>query len=124
MEFLADENFPLLSIRLLREANHHVVSIIQEAPGSKDEDILKRSHVEDLIILTFDRDYGELIYRHRASLPAGVVYFRFAPATPSEPDEILLNILAQEIPSLSGRFTIIERGRIRQRALHILSRRE
>jgi hypothetical protein len=36
MEFLADENFPLLSIRLLREANRHLVSIIQEAPGSKD----------------------------------------------------------------------------------------
>ena len=69
MEFLADENFPLLSIRLLREANHHVVSIIQEAPGSKDEDILKRSHVEDLIILTFDRDYGEL--NHLTSGRAG-----------------------------------------------------
>ena len=42
MDFLANENFPLLSIRLLREAGHRVVSIIQEAPGSKDEDILKR----------------------------------------------------------------------------------
>jgi predicted nuclease of predicted toxin-antitoxin system len=58
MDFLANENFPLLSVRLLREAGHRVVSIIQEAPGSKDEDILKRAHTERLIILTFDRDYG------------------------------------------------------------------
>lgn len=39
MDFLANENFPLLSIRLLREAGHRVVSIIQEAPSGKDEDI-------------------------------------------------------------------------------------
>lgn len=119
MEFLANENFPLRSIRLLREANHRVVSILQEAPGSIDADILRRAHAEGLIILTFDRDYGELIYRHKISPPAGVVYFRFAPATPTEPGEILLNILARDISSLSGRFTIIERGRMRQRALHV-----
>jgi hypothetical protein len=46
MDFLANENFPLLSIQLLRTAGHHVVSIIQEAPGSRDEDILKRAHTE------------------------------------------------------------------------------
>ena len=80
MDFLANENFPLLSARLLREAGHRVVSIIQEAPGSKDEDILKRAHAERLIILTFDRDYGELIYRHQALPPVGIVYFRFTPS--------------------------------------------
>jgi len=119
MDFLANENFPLLSARLLREAGHRVVSIIQEAPGSKDEDVLKRAHTESLIILTFDRDYGELIYRHQALPPAGVVYFRFAPATPSEPAEILLNVMDKADLSVIGKFTIVERNRIRQRSLHI-----
>jgi predicted nuclease of predicted toxin-antitoxin system len=119
MDFLANENFPLLSVRLLREAGHRVVSIIQEAPGGKDEDILKRAHTERLIILTFDRDYGELIYRHQALPPAGVVYFRFAPATPSEPAEILRNVMDKADLSVIGKFTIVERGRIRQRSLHI-----
>ena len=119
MDFLANENFPLLSARLLREAGHRVVSIIQEAPGGKDEDILKRAHTERLIILTFDRDYGELIYRHQALPPAGVVYFRFAPATPSEPAEILLNAMDKAGLSVIGKFTIVERIRIRQRSLHI-----
>ena len=119
MDFLANENFPLLSVRLLREAGHRVVSIIQEAPGGKDEDILKRAHTERLIILTSDRDYGELIYRHQALPPAGVVYFRFAPATPSEPAEILIKVMDRADLSVIGKFTIVERGRIRQRSLHI-----
>jgi predicted nuclease of predicted toxin-antitoxin system len=85
MNFLADENFPLSSVRFLRDAGYRVISIIQEAPGSKDEDILNRAHTERLVNLTFDRDYGELIYRHQALPPAGVVYFRFEPATPLEP---------------------------------------
>ena len=109
----------LVSVRFLREAGHSVVSIIQEAPGSKDEDILKRAHTEKLIIMTFDRDYGELIYRHQALPPAGVVYFRFAPATPSEPAEILLNIMDKANLSVIGKFTIVEKGRVRQRSLHI-----
>jgi len=103
MDFLANENFPLLGVQLLREAGHRVVSVVQEAPGSKDEDILKRAYTERLIILTFDRDYGELIYRHQALPPAGVVYFRFAPATPSEPAEILINVMDRaDCPSLAN----------------------
>lgn len=41
----------------------------------------------------FARDYGELIYRHKVFIPAGLVYFRFNPATPEEPADILLNII-------------------------------
>ena len=118
MDFLANENFPLSSIRLLRDSGHLVVSILQEAPGSKDEAILKRAYNERLILLTFDRDYGELIYRHQDLTPAGVVYFRFGPATPSEPAEILIDILGKTDLSVLGKFTIVERGRVRQRELN------
>jgi len=46
------------------------------------------------VILTFDRDYGELIYRHRLPVPPGVVYFRYDPLSPEEPAEHLLTLLA------------------------------
>lgn len=61
MDFLADENFPLVSIRLLRNAGHNVVSVIEATPGGKDRDVLKRAHEENRVVLTFDKDYGELI---------------------------------------------------------------
>lgn len=85
MDFLANENFSLFSIKLLRKAGHKIASVIEETPGAKDLDILKRARKENLVILTFDRDDGELIYRHKSYIPCGVVYFRFNPSTPEEP---------------------------------------
>jgi hypothetical protein len=68
------------------------------------------------MILTFDRDYGELIYRHRLPVPQGLLYLRLLPLSPSEPAEIVLDLLQVGIP-LEGRFTIVERERVRQRPL-------
>jgi predicted nuclease of predicted toxin-antitoxin system len=115
MDFLANENFPLFSIRLLRKAGYNVASVIEDTPGAKDRDILNRAHDENLIILTFDRDYGELIYRHKVLASDGIIYFRFNPSTPEEPAEILLYLLEKCEVSIAGKFTVVERGRIRQR---------
>ncbi len=117
MDFLANENFPLFSIQLLRNAGYNVASVLEETPGAKDSDILVRAHEENRIILTFDRDYGELIYRHKLSAPAGVLYFHFDPSAPKEPAEILLKILWENRVPIPGKFTVVERGRIRQRTL-------
>jgi len=119
MNFLANENFPVASTRRLRNSGHDVASIIEETPGEKDRGVLKRAYDENRIILTFDRDYGELIYRHKSFIPSGLVYFRFNPHTPEEPAEILLNILEKGKAPISGRFTVVERGRIRQRTFYV-----
>lgn len=117
MDFLANENFPVNSIRLLRNVGHNVASIIEDTPGVKDYTILKRAYEEKRLILTFDRDYGELIYKHRSITPVGVVYFRFSPSTPEEPAKILIDILEEGKIQLLGKFTVIERGRVRQKTL-------
>ena len=117
MRFLANENFPLVSVRLLREAGHTVVSITEEMAGVKDSVVLSRAVDEKLIVLTFDRDYGDLIYKLRLPVPAGVVYFRIDPASPSEPCERFLELLKIEGLSLEGKFTVTDRERIRQRPL-------
>ena len=72
MQFLANENVPVVSIRRLRAAGYDVASVIEDSPGATDEAILWQAHTERRIILTFDRDYGELIYRRRLPNPAGV----------------------------------------------------
>lgn len=117
MNFLANENFPLFSIQLLRNAGFKVISILEETPGASDRDILTRAHKENFIVLTFDKDYGELIYKHKFPAPAGILFFRFAPSSPKEPDDILLEILKENNVLIPGKFTVLERNRLRQRPL-------
>ena len=117
MQFLANENFPLESVRVLRKAGHGVAAVIEDCPGAKDHEIMARAAREERIILTFDRDYGELIYRLRHPAPAGLIYLRFVPSTPREPAEIVLQLLTVEGLVPEGRFTVVERTQIRQRPL-------
>ena len=117
MLFLANENFPLPSIRLLRQAGYDVAAIMEDSAGASDTVVLARAASEQRIILTFDRDYGELLYRLRLPPPPGLAYFRLDPLSPIEPAEILLRLLAAPNVALEGKFTVIERPTIRQRPL-------
>ncbi len=117
MRWLANENVPLASIRRLRAAGHDVAAVVEDAPGSADPDVLARAVGEGRIILTFDRDYGELIYHRRLPAPPGVVYLRFAPITPDEAADQVLGLLGIAGMSLEGKFTKVERGHVRQRDL-------
>jgi len=117
VRFLADENFPLRGVELLATAAHEVAAVILESPGLPDEQVLLRAVREVRILLTFDRDYGRLLYRTGVSVPGGVVYFRFDPAYPEEPAETLLTLLEQSQSSIFGRLTVVERDRIRHRPL-------
>lgn len=72
---------------------------------------------EQRIILTFDRDYGELIYRLGLHPPAGVIYFRYTPQSPLEPGQHLLQLLQNPSFMFAGRFTVLEREQLRQRLL-------
>jgi len=101
----------------LRDAGHDVAAVIEDGPGATDAQVLARAHVESRILLTFDRDYGELIYRRGLPAPAGVLYLRFDPLSPVEPANYVLTLLAPGELQLEGRFSVATRQRIRQRQL-------
>lgn len=72
--------------------------------------------LEQRVIHTFDRDYGEMIYRLR--LPAApVIYLRYDPVSPQEPAHPVLRLLQISGLDISNRFTVADRDRIRQRPL-------
>lgn len=116
MRFLANENFPLGSIRKLRSAGHDVSAVIEIEPGAKDPVVLGRAAAEERILLTFDRDYGMLLYRRGLPAHPGVVYLRFVPETPDEAADAISSLLSEDI-QLETRYTVVERQRVRQRPL-------
>lgn len=64
MKFLANENFPLDSVIYLREQGFDVSAIGEDNPSITDPQVLEIAQREQRTILTFDRDYGELIFKY------------------------------------------------------------
>ena len=82
---LADENFPKTSYLFLREQGHDIKHIVDEGLASiLDERVLELAITERRIIITFDSDFGELIFRD-GYRPEGVVFFRWKSSTPAQP---------------------------------------
>ena len=117
MKFLANENFPYLSIFLLREARIDVVSIGETYPGITDEQVMQIAINEHRTIVTFDKDYGELLYKYGFRPPEGVIYLRLRDFQPHEPANLILNMINSAEFVFHGHFTVIDFESVRQRRI-------
>ena len=109
MKILANENFPAPSVRYLRERGHDVRFVAEDSPGESDAANLRAAHEEGRVILTFDRDYGELVFRHRMPAPAGVVFLRFDPDYPLHAGEVVNALFRDAGVTFAGYFTVVDR---------------
>ena len=114
MKFLADENFPRPALVALRKAGGDVFSIAEEYPGVPDEDVAAICADQGRILLTFDKDSGELVFRRGLPAGSGVVLFRIPPDSPEKAAGVVL-ALVQSQPDLAGLFCVVTRDRIRIR---------
>ena len=113
--FLANENFPKPSINILRKENISVTSIQEQNPGISDVEVLKIAVDKSLIILTFDKDYGELIFRYNMNNPPSVIFFREKGQHPNFAAVVLLSLLRTPFMVFEGAFSVIDKENIRQR---------
>jgi len=116
MTFLADENFPRLAVEALRQAGLDVLGIAEESPGISDDEVLALSVSTSRILLTFDKDFGELAYRRNLPSQGGIVLFRLTPQSPDEIAALALSAIQGQHP-WAGHFSVITRQRIRMRPL-------
>ena len=113
--FLANENFPRPSTIILRENGFEIKSIQEDYSGIGDLEVMQIAIALNLIILTFDSDYGELIFKYAKDNPPAVVFFRDKGNTPEFAAFSLMSLLANKSLTLSGAFTVIEPNNVRQR---------
>lgn len=116
MLLLADENVPLKSFKLLKEKGYGIIHIGIENPSVKDHDVINISIEQDRIIITFDSDFGELVFKIGYK-PKGVIYFRWKTFLPEEPGEYLAKLIVSQTVQLKGYFTVIDENQIRQRKI-------
>jgi len=112
---IADENFSVLLVQMLRADGLDIVHVREIMPGAPDPDVVAEAHRRDAILLTFDRGFGDLVVRHRQA-SVGIVLFRLRQ---QKPDEIVSRVRAFFVapPPLRGRFTVVSGSQVRQRPL-------
>ena len=115
MKWLADENFPFPAFRILELKGFDIKHIGLENPSVEDVSVIQIALAENRIILTFDSDFGELVFRHGYA-PPGVIYFRLTSYQLSDPSTILVHLLEEDY-SFENYFTVIGHDTIRQRTI-------
>lgn len=117
MKFLADENIPRQAILSLRQSGRDVLSVQEISPGMKDIAILELAVRENRILLTFDKDFGHLVFHKKLPAPIGIVLFRFVPQSPSYTIQKIVDFFSQS-PIEENHFIVVEDSYIRMVALH------
>ena len=121
MRILANENFPGDAVMSLRQAGHDVAWIRVDAPGSSDRQVLERALSEQRVLVTFDKDFGELAFRAKLPAHCGVVLFRISAPSPAHVARVAVTALASR-SDWAGHFSVIDDRRIRMTPLPVTNR--
>lgn len=114
MKFLADESVDRQVVDQLRIDGHEVWYVSEMEPGIPDDLVLSRANQEMAILVTADKDFGELVFRQKR-ISMGVILTRLAGLSPGQKAELVSAAISQHIPELESAFTVIVPGSIRIR---------
>jgi predicted nuclease of predicted toxin-antitoxin system len=116
VNFVADESLDLQIVKRLRQDGHIISYITEIQPGVTDDIVLNLANQEGRVLLTADKDFGELVFRlGRASF--GVVLIRLSGLVSSQKAEIVAHAINQYATDLLGSFTVITPQIVRIRRL-------
>ena len=116
MNLLANENFPSLAVTALREAGHDVLWARTDMPGAMDDVILQRAQDDSRLVVTFDKDFGELAFGWGLPAACGVILFRLRMQSPEYVRDRVIQTLAER-DEWTGHLFVVEEFRIRMRPL-------
>lgn len=106
MRFLVDECTGPAVALWLRRKNHDVVSVYDEIKGADDKEIIQKACAEDRILITNDKDFGELIFRDKEP-HKGVILLRLDDERAANKITVLKRLLEIYPESLAGNFTVV-----------------
>jgi len=116
MRFLIDENFPYSAVERLRRSGHDVVAVRDGIRGAPDEDVLAKSRMENRVLVTADKDFGEMIFARR-DLAAGVLLVRSRTSRPAAKVDLAVRAIDDLGERLAGSFVVVGEGGTRVRRI-------
>lgn len=112
MRLVADENCDFSVVIDLRLAGYDVVSITEQMAGADDETVIDFARSERRLLLTEDKDFGQLVFA-AARQNSGVILIRYPASARSALSGAVLKLLSDSGESLYSRFAVLEPGRVR-----------
>ena len=112
MRFLVDENTGPTVARWLRNQGHDVFSVYEEARGISDDEVFQKAYIENRVLITNDKDFGEKVYRERHS-HRGVILLRLQDERATSKMQALQHLLARYSAQLTDTFVVVTETKVR-----------
>lgn len=112
MRFIADESVDKPIVDALRANDYDVYYILEKDRGIPDNKVLKIANIKSSILLTSDKDFGNIVYRQKRS-HHGIVLLRLAGLSTERKIQLVLNALKQHYNEIENHFSVISKTHIR-----------
>jgi len=112
MHFLADESCDMAVVRALQGVGHDIARVADRIPGAKDIEVAEIARKEKRILLTEDKDFGQLVHA-MSGMGVGVVLFRFPHHARSDIGNAAVSAVGALKERLHASFVVVEPGRFR-----------
>ena len=96
MIFLADEGIDRQIVDRLRDEGHFVQYVAEMDPGISDDSVLELANIQNALLLTADKDFGELVFRQRRA-SAGVILIGLSGLSAAHKAEAVANLIHEHV---------------------------
>jgi predicted nuclease of predicted toxin-antitoxin system len=117
MKIVADESVDFCIILRLRQKSIEVISIAEDSSGIKDEEVLNIAIKNNCLLITEDKDFGELTYRLKLD-HKGILVIRVSDIPRNERIELVAELIERHFDELCDNFSVIDKSRLRIKTRH------
>jgi predicted nuclease of predicted toxin-antitoxin system len=114
LKFVADESVDYQIVSRLREDGHEVIYIAETQSGASDNSVLNQANVQQAVLLTSDKDFGELVFRQHL-VSSGILLLRIAGLPQERKAAIVANAISKHGAAMLGAFTVLTPATLRLR---------
>ncbi|MDI6908014.1 MAG: DUF5615 family PIN-like protein [Thermoanaerobacterales bacterium] len=116
MILVADESIDRQIVDQLRNCGYEVMWVAEMEPGITDAAVLDMANSRDALLITADKDFGEIVFRQRR-VSKGVILIRLAGLPQEKKGQLVFTALQKYLLEMCNSYTVITPSRIRIRKM-------